>query len=125
MPILNNTNVPFGSRVIALKSNVGATKGNYVAENITVQRPSTVIERRDEIGQPSGQVIIDSFVVGSATFQLATTASLIPAIGDTFVTEFIPGTPESCSLSQVDQPEQQTTDKKVNINFRKLYLSFP
>jgi len=125
MPVLNNTAVPYGSRVISLISSVGAAKGSYVAENISISRPSTVIERRDEIGAPSGQVIIDNFVVGSATFQLATTASLIPAVGDYFATTFIIGTPETMSLSQIDQTENQLTDKKINVNFRKLYLSYP
>lgn len=119
MATYNDGNVPYGSVVVT----IGGTP--YVAESVTTTEPSTIIERMDEDGDPSGQVIIPGFVNGSAVLQLATTSTLCPTVGATF-TLTRPGTPAStigCVISEVGEALAQNDAKKVNINFRKRYGS--
>ncbi len=114
MPLSNDGSVPYGSRVLTINT------VTYVAEQIEVRRPTFVIERRNQLNQPSGQVIDDDFVAGTATLQLATGATAIPANGMTFSTTF-EAAAETFIISEVGQPEEQGAEKKVTISFRKKY----
>jgi hypothetical protein len=48
MAVYNDGTLPYGSRLIQL---TGSVTGAYVAESIEVTRPTTQIQRLDEIGQ--------------------------------------------------------------------------
>lgn len=114
MPINNDGSVQYGSRVINLGS------ASYIADNIEVTRPSTIIERTNEVGEPNGQVAIAGFVTGSATLQLASGSATIPALGAEFAESFGAGS-ETFFVSEVSQPESKDGEKKVNVSFRKKY----
>ncbi len=118
MPAYNDNNVPFGSQVVTMLS--GGTSGvTFVAENISLKEPSNIIERFDEVGAPSGQVIQPQFVNGTATLQFATTLTVPPTIGCTFTLTRNGGATVGCVVSEVDEPETQKDAKKCSINFRK------
>lgn len=57
---------------------------SYVAKSFSVKRPSTKLEQRDDLNEPSGKVTSPDFVTGSATLQLSTTSTAYPAIGAEF-----------------------------------------
>jgi len=114
MPLVNDGTVQYGSRVLTINS------VTYVAEQIEVRRPTFVIERRNQLNQPSGQVIDDDFVTGTATLQLATGSTAIPTNGQSF-TETFGAASETFLISEVGQPEEQGGEKKVTISFRKKY----
>jgi hypothetical protein len=116
MAVYNDGSLPYGSRLIQL---TGSVTGAYVAESIEVTRPTTQIQRLDEIGEPNSAVYIRNWATGTATLQLATTASLIPANGCTFAVSF-DLTPEIFVITQVGQPETSTTDKKITITFSEV-----
>lgn len=111
----NDGNVPFGSQSVT----IGGVA--FIAESISPDVPSDVIERRNAVGDPSGQVIIQGFVTGSAVLQLATTVTVPPTIGATFTITRNGGATYGCVVSQMGDPEAQLDAKKVNINFRRLY----
>ena len=79
-----------------------------------------MIERRNQLNQPSGQVIDDDFVTGTATLQLATGSTAIPTNGQSF-TETFGAASETFLISEIGQPEEQGGEKKVTISFRKKY----
>jgi hypothetical protein len=113
-----DNNVPYGAQILT----IGATA--YVAENITFTTPTTVIERRDEDGDPSGVVIIEGFGTGSATLQFATTLTMVPAVGATFTLTRNGGATAvtiGCVISEVSDAYSQLDAKKANINFRRRY----
>lgn len=98
----------FGSIVVTI------TAVAYVAENFEISAPSTVVEVTDEVSLPSGQKIIPGFVTGSATLQLATGTTALPAIGAEFTVDTI-----DYIVSEVGESRSQGEISKVNISFRK------
>ncbi len=124
MPAFNDVNIPFGAQVIAM----GAPPVNYVAEKITYTEPSTIVERRDEDGDPSGQVFVNGFGSGSAELQFATTSTAIPTVGMTFTLTRQGATTGvaptiGCAVSEVGEAYGQLDIKKASINFRRRYGS--
>lgn len=80
MATYNDGNIPFGVSVATFTA--GAV---YVVEDFSIDKSSTVIERRSGVGVLSGRVIIDeNNITGSATLQRATSTTPIPSIGATF-----------------------------------------
>lgn len=75
MSTVNDGNVPYGSFNITIGSDA------YVAETISTDQGSTIIERKNAIGEPTGQVIIPEFETGSFTVQRPATSTALPAIG--------------------------------------------
>lgn len=115
MPAYNDLTVPFGSQVVT----IGATA--YVAENISYQEPSNIIERRDQVGAPSGQVVIAGFGNGSATLQHATTVTAVPTVGATFTLTKNDGTTIGVVVSETSESQAQLDAHKTNVNFRRRY----
>lgn len=113
----NDNNVPYGSQVCT----VGVT--GYVAETIAFEAPSQIVERRDEVGNPSGQVIIPQFETGTAVFQLATTVTVVPTIGATFTATKNNGVTTGLVVAQVGEPFAQFDIRKVNLALRRRYGS--
>lgn len=129
----NDGTVQYGSHVLAIGTvtagNPPTVTGttNYVADNITINRPGKTIERTNEIDEPSGQVSYGGFVTGSATLQLATASTLVPKLGQGFSlnTGFDPDADgdsdaEVFYIDSIDQPFSKDSERKVNITFRKI-----
>jgi len=118
MAAYNDGSVPFGSQVVT----IGATA--YVAENINFTEPSTIIERRDEDGDPSGQVVVAGFANGSGVLQFATTLTVVPAVGATFTLTRNGGATAATVgvvITEVGETYTQLDAKKCNVNFRRRY----
>ena len=92
-----------------------------IMESISLNIPTQITERRDELGNPTGQVIIEQFNTGSATGQFATTLTVCPTIGTTFTMVRNGGSTVGCVISQITEPQTQFDIKKAQINFRKRY----
>ena len=56
----------------------------YIAEDITLNNPSKIVDITDSNGIPSGQAILQAKVVGTMKLQLATNATAVPPKGNTF-----------------------------------------
>jgi len=118
MPAYNDpSTIPFGSQVLTIN---GTT---FVAENIGFSQPSTTVERRDEDGDPSGQVTVAGFDNGTATLQLATTSTVPPTIGALFTLTRNGGATVACYISEVGEPQDQLDIRKLNVSFRRRYGS--
>lgn len=115
MATYNDGNAPYGSQVVT----IGATA--FIAEQISINVPSQIIEVRDEAGNPTKQVIIEQFNTGAAVLQFATTLTVPPTIGATFTMTRNGGATVGVIVSQVGEPETQFDIKKASINFRKRY----
>lgn len=112
--LYNDGNVPYGSQVLTINA------VTYVAEGITPKNPTKVIERRNELDEPSGQVLVQDFITGSAVLQLAAANTAMPTPGLTFTADFLgAGSNQTWILSEVSPPLAQADAHKVNIEFRK------
>ena len=112
----NDGTVQYGSRVLTINAVA------YVADNISVNRPSKTIKRTNELGEPSGSVGVPDFVEGSATLQLATGSTVEPPAGQTFAATFdsVIGA-ETFFVMSPGRVEQKDSEKKINITFIKKY----
>jgi hypothetical protein len=104
----NDGAVPYGSRVLTINA------VTYVADAFTITRGTKIIERNNELGEPSGWVAVATVPTGTATLQLAAAATAIPTLGLTFTI-----TEGTFALIDVGQPEGEGDTKKVTISFRK------
>lgn len=120
----NDGAIPYGSRILSITNALMGTPAavDFIAESITLTRPTTIIERKGAVDEPTGQVGVAGFVTGSATLQLPVTASIPPNLGATFPTTWdsVTGV-ENFIVSEVGQVETQGDAKKVNVSFRKKY----
>lgn len=115
-PQYNDGTVQYGSRVFTINSVA------YVADNISVNRPTKEIERTNQIGEPSGSVGVAGFVSGSATLQLASGATVEPTAGQTFAVTFDSGIgAETFFVTSPSRAETKDGEIKLNITFKKKY----
>lgn len=115
-PQYNDGTVQYGSRVLTINAIA------YVADNITVNRPTKEIDRTNEIGEPSGSVGVAGFVTGSATLQLASGSTAEPQGGNTFAVTFDATIgAETFYITSPGRSEGQATEKKINVTFKKKY----
>jgi hypothetical protein len=77
MPTVNNGNVPYGSTTVTIASVA------YVASQLELTQGSTILERRNQLNEPSGFVITPDFKRGSCMLQRPTSTAPLPQIGDT------------------------------------------
>lgn len=56
----------------------------YIAEDITLNNPSTIVDIKDSNGIPSGQAILQGKTGGTMKLQLATNATAVPPKGTIF-----------------------------------------
>lgn len=112
MPAYDDFNVPYGAQIVT----IGATA--YVAEQLTITDASTQIERMDQNGLPTGQVIIPSFSKGTGTIQLAGTLTVVPTIGATFTLIRNGGATVGAVITDVGEVENQKDARKTTIGFR-------
>ena len=118
MATYNDGNAPFGSQIIT----IGLTA--YVAEKISYIEPSTIVERRDESGNPAAQVVVPAFGSGSIDLQFATTLTAIPLVGATFTLTRQGGATAGTVggiISEVGEAYGQLEIKKCSVNFRRRY----
>ena len=113
MPTTNDGDVPYGSFVVT----IGTTP--FVAENLTPSRPSTRIERRDELNEPSGQVIMPDFETATMTLQRPTTSEPLPDVGDVLTAPTNSGLTGTQYVTDVGATFDQGEDQKFNITVHK------
>lgn len=123
--VFNDGVIPYGSRLVGLTGSLGESVGWYVAESISVTRPTIAVHRSNELGEPVAAVYIQDWVTGDMTLQLPNTGSRIPVPGFTFRAGFTGslaanGYDEKFVINSVSQPESNTTDKKVTCQFTKV-----
>lgn len=115
-PQWNDGTVQYASRVLTINGVA------YVADNITVNRPTKKIERTNEIGEPSGSVGVAGFVTGSATLQKASSSTAEPQGGYTFAVTFDATIgAETFFVSSPGRTENKDAELKFNVTFEKKY----
>jgi hypothetical protein len=112
MPAYNDFNVPYGSQIVTIAGSP------FIGEQFTFTDASTQIERMDQNGLPTGQVIIPGFSKGTGTLQLATTLSTVPTIGATFTFIRNGGATVGAVITDVGEVENQKDARKTTIGFR-------
>lgn len=125
----NDGTVQYGSRIWIVKASDGSTAHDtYVADNISVNRPTKPLKRTNELGEPSGSVGVPDFVEGSAVFQLASSSTKEPLNGCQIICNTTVNAQldsgigsETFFISHVSRAETKDGEKKFNINFIKKY----
>ena len=115
MPAYNDLNVPFGSQAVT----IGGL--SIIAESISLDSPSQVLERFNQTGDPAGQVIIEGFNTGSAVLQLATSAITVVTIGATFTLVRNNGATLGMVISTVNEAQSQFDIHKQSVGIRRRY----
>jgi hypothetical protein len=108
----NDGSVDYGSRVLSINS------VNYVADNFTVTFSTKEILRTNELGEPSGHVLVSDFVRGTAQLQTGANTTFV-AVGQTFVTNVGNTTNGNYVIASVEVPEDKEGEKKQSISFIK------
>ena len=85
----------------------------YIAEDINISHPTTVVEIKAPTGVPTGAVVIPEANTGTATLQLATGSTVVPSVTGTF-TMF----GATWILTEVGEVYTQGQYVKVNVSFR-------
>ena len=111
----NDGSYNYGSAILPITGLGGSLLGNYVAENITVNFPSTVIEIKNQINDPAGWIGISGFVGGTSTVQVGSGQSL-PHNGAVFGFNG-----NVFALSEVGDNRTQGDIFKAAVSFRKKY----
>lgn len=113
----NDGSIPYGCEVLTINA------VTYVAENLTFDNPTQMIQRRNELNEPSGSVGVQDFVTGSATLQKAATATAVPTPGLTFATSTFSGSSVTFILTKVSPVFAQGDAMKFNIEFVRDYVA--
>jgi len=119
----DTTRLPSGTRVLTIPATAGT---DYICDNFSIQHPTSFIDQRDQYNSPVGGVLLDDFMTGSATLQLAKGSTRIPVPGDQFSepVNAHAGTGEpvyNWYVTEVSKPEERASLQKVTINFRRKY----
>lgn len=116
-PAYNDGTVQYGSRILTINAIA------YVADNISVTRPTKAIDRTSEIGEPSGSVGVKDFETMSATVQIASGSTAEPLIGNTTSAITFDATigAETFFVTSVARAESKDAEKKFNLTFKKKY----
>lgn len=117
MPTVNDGNVPYGSFNVT----IGST--SYVAETNSTDQGSTIIERRNALNEPSGQVIIPDFETGSFTIQRPSSTEALPEIGAIAVFPTNADVAGTHYINQRGRAYTQGDVQKFNISVRKAVAS--
>lgn len=120
----NDVTIPYGTKTggLTIGSASGGTGGTvYIAENINLTHPSGLILRKNEIGEPSGQVAYSNDVRQfTATLQLATNTTVPPSKGwETTITFDATTGAEVFFVHELGTVFGQEEETKVNATFRK------
>lgn len=115
MPTINDGNVPYGCYLVTVAST------GFVAESLAFDEASSVIERRNELNAPSGQVITPDFVTGTGVLQRPASGTAAMRVGDTLTvpSNALAGFTGSLFIANVGPAYAQGDTQKFNIGFRK------
>lgn len=94
---------------------------SIIAESISIDAPSQVIERFNATGDPAAQVLIEQFNTGSAVLQFATSSITAVTIGATFTLVRNNGVTVGMVISTVNEAQAQFDSHKMNVSIRRRY----
>lgn len=108
-----NPAIGFGSPSITFTTGVGAGLV-YETEGNPTNRPVTLVERQNGVGQPNGAVQVEGAATKQVTLQLATAATPVPQSGDEFVENGV-----TFFVGEVGDVKEQAGIWKVTISARE------
>ena len=103
---VNDGSVQFGSRSLTINGVV------YATDDFSYDTATSEVVRTDHNEVPSGRVTFKGTSSGTATLQLASASTVVPAFGDQFTeTEGI------FTVTNISKAESEGGETKVNISF--------
>jgi hypothetical protein len=117
-PTGSNT-IPYGSRAVTFNFSGGGT-GFVILERFEVSDGTWEASRTDQLGVPNGFVLGQEPRRGTATAQLASTATTYAARGDTFNTNVKNATAVTFVVTEATDPEEPRGLKMQNVTFREV-----
>lgn len=95
-----------------------------VADDITIDRPTKVLTRTNELGVPTAEVLIPDVITGSMTLQLPDAASAAPALGATFTLHPVGGgTTGNFKVSKTGDKFSAAGETKIMVEFRQKFAA--
>jgi len=92
----------------------------YVAENITIDFPTTNVVTKNEVGVPTRQVIVTDVATGSLTLQLPDAVTAPPALLSVVpLTPIGGGSAINFIITKVGQTFTHDNEQKVNCDIRQ------
>ena len=116
MAIINNALIPINGHVLTIAT------VTYIVDEGSVEYGRDHNVRRDQNNEPSGHWGNTEVPTGSATVQLATTTTAIPA-DDAKFTHTVRSTNEKWVVWSVGVPITKGEDSKVTIEFKRDYTA--
>lgn len=113
------TTIPYGCRVVTFNFSGGGT-GAAILERFEQNETTWEAQRTDQLGAPNGFVLGSEARTGTATAQLATTATTYVARGDTFNCTIKNATSITWVVTGATDPEEPRGLKMQNITFREV-----
>jgi hypothetical protein len=118
----NDGGMVFGSQIVSVKNGAVAID-DYIAENLSLDQDSNVLESKDEYGRPNKETMIEQNPTGSATLQLESATTKLPKIGYTFKIRPIAGAADGSNdvtvkIKKVGSAFQQDGETKVSVEIR-------
>jgi hypothetical protein len=117
----NDGNLAFASQQVVIGS------FTYVADNIDYDVATKIIERKNEVGVPVAEVLIQETGTGSMTVQIPATLSVptsgcVPAVGASFSIKDADGVATiNCKVTKVGRKMISDAENKFNVEFRQRY----
>ena len=101
------------------------TIGTYtaIADDISIDKPSMVLTRKNEVGVPVAEVLIEDVITGSATLQVPASGATAISIGQTFTLKDAAGTSYNFKVSKVGNKFQNTGETKIPVEFRQKFAT--
>lgn len=111
----NDGGLAFGTQTVT------ANSVTYDTDDIDINFDTTEIERKGIYGIVNADVLIEQPYKGTATFQLATSATARPPIGTYFTLTADNSTTIGCKVTSVGNSYKQDGETKFKVGFKKSF----
>jgi len=111
--------LPWGTQKVTIPT---GGEDDYIAESISIDADSDVIESKNEFGVVYRDALIETPVTGSCTLQFAGLTTPLPEVGARFT--LVPtggGAAKAFKVKKVGTPQEQSGERKVSIDFREVF----
>ncbi len=113
---VNDGVLVFGTQLITIGTLVG-----LIADDIDLDDPTAILTRKDNVGQPAAEVLMDEVMNGTATIQMPSATVVLPAKGTYFTLTDVTGTVLHFKVVKFGRKYGNDKETKIPLTFRKAF----